>query len=131
MTLDREMVDSRISEPEPGIFVVRELRGGTSETWAQISNRVIELTASRDRWAMIIDLGEVQARPKGEYREAITVTLKNMSALHIAMVQPGNVLLRSVLRFIMSNITERSSVHKDVDSALEKTRGILAIAVGG
>ena len=131
MNHDPEMVRSRVVEAERGVFVIRELNDGTVDTWLMMVGRLHELTAQVDRWAVILDLTEVPGRPKGEYREAISSSLQQFEAQHIAFVQPGNILLRSVLRFLVSNVTKRSSVHKDFEGALETARRRLAIAVGG
>jgi hypothetical protein len=130
MTYDEDELLSRVRLHQPDIVLVRELASGTAESWLRLAAHAEKLAEGQPVWALVIDLTDARDRPKGAYREAINATLANTRAAHLAMVQPGSMLLRSALRFYISGANTRATVHKNLDDAIEASLQRLARATG-
>lgn len=79
-----------------------------------------------ENYVMVVDLSEAKTRPKGRYLETIRGSLRDLlHPQHLAFVQPGSILLRSVMRFVITGVAEKSSVHRTIEEALAAARKAL------
>jgi hypothetical protein len=110
---------------EPGIVLYHEIPDGTAETFEVMLERVYELGAQFERFAIVIDMTESTTRPRGRHFELILRALKR-GAIHHAGVQPGRELLRQVNNFIMKRINRDISLHGSRAEALQAAQTALA-----
>jgi hypothetical protein len=114
----------RCSVVEPGIVLMREIPGGTAQALRVMSERVRELGRPFGAFAVVVDLTEVDMRPKGDYLVAIRESV--VEPAHTALTQPGSAFMRGVLRFVMGFLSNKASVHATIDEAVARARAALA-----
>lgn len=116
---------ARCSVIEPGIVLMREIPDATAEAFDVLFARSCELGSAFERFVIVVDLSEALERPKGAYLEAIRRSFDG-PAMHHAVTQPGRALMRIVVGFVLSRMTDKSSVHASVAAATDAMRRILA-----
>lgn len=117
-------LEARCEVLEPGIVLMREVPHGTAETYDVLIRRCNGLGAQFERFVIVVDLSEITERPKGRYLSAIREALAG-PAVHYAVTQPGSAFLRTVLRFVLGRISDRTSVHPDREAALAVVRKLV------
>jgi hypothetical protein len=117
-------LEARVSLLEPALVSMREVADGTAETYEVMIARALELARPFGAFAMVVDLTEVTKRPRGRYLQMILHSIED--PVHIAVVQPGNLFLRGVLRFILARMSNRTSVHATRDAATAVARAQLS-----
>jgi hypothetical protein len=115
---------ARCSMLEPGIVLMREAPNGTAETYEVLIARCNELGAQFEQFAIVVDLSDMNVRPRGRYLERIRQALHG-PAVHYAVTQPGNAFMRTVLGFVLGRFSSRTSVHPDREAALAAARKLV------
>ena len=122
----------RVSSPEPGILVLREVDGQTVEGAAITLGRISELAEEMDHFAVIVDLSEVPTRPASDYREFMEKWAMAMPPFHTAYVLPPvGAITRMALRWVALRVLKvhpesTSSNHDSVAEAVAHCRRHLA-----
>ncbi len=113
----------------PGIVLIRDYPHASAETWAFQAEVAAELGALYEPYVVVLDVSEAKGRPKGRHLETIRSTWRDvLKPAYVAAVQPGSVLMRSVLRFILATLTRKCSVHATLEEALVVAKSALAEA---
>ena len=115
---------ARCSVLEPGIVLMRETPNGTADTYEVLIARCNELGARFERFAVVVDLTDLNVRPRGRYLERIRESLRG-PAVHFAVTQPGSPFLRTVLGFVLGRVSPLTSVHPNLEAALAAARTLM------
>jgi hypothetical protein len=130
-TISVEDLEARCAVIEPGIVLLREVPGNTSETYEVMIRRARVLGASFDQYALVVDLAEATERPKGRYMDLIREGFSRPDApVHLATNQPGSAFLRTVAAFVLARTSRNTSTHPNLDEAIATARERLAAAKG-
>jgi hypothetical protein len=122
-TTTRGELDQRVSVLSPGIVLIRDYPTATAETWEHQARRGQALGSEFGRFVMVLDLSEAAGRPKGAHKEMIQRSYAEfLLPEHVAVVQPGSAIMRSVLRFIVSPIMKKVTVHPTLEEAVAAAR---------
>ncbi len=125
-TTTRGELRQRVTVLAPGIVLIREYPKASAATWDFMARTAAAVGETYDVYVVVLDVSEAVVRPKGAYLETIRHTLSEvLKPAHIAFVQPGSMLLRSVLRFIANTIVRKSTVHASLEEALVMARSAL------
>jgi hypothetical protein len=125
-TWTHQALRHRVSILAPGIVMIRDVPKATAESWLFQAKAAQELGDQFDAYVLVLDLAEAAGRPRGEHKEMITYTYNEiLQPIHIAVVQPGSAILRTVLRFVLAPIPHDASVYATLEEALAAARDIL------
>lgn len=111
---------------EPGVVRIIEPVLGTVETLEVLGERADALGADFDTYVLVMDLTHVGKDPSADYRVGIVRWMRSLGCIHTCYVQPGNIIARVALRFMMSRARTSVSVHKTLSEALDRARSKLA-----
>jgi hypothetical protein len=114
-------LEARCAVLEPGIVLLREIRGGTADSVEVLMNRALSLGAPFGAFSVVADLTEATERPKGRYLGLVRSFADRIT--HLAMVRPSRTFLLEVIRFIFS--PRNTSVHPTLEAAITEARAAL------
>lgn len=121
---------ARVSMPEPGVIVLREIDMGTPATLAAMGARIEELAAGLEAFGLVVDLSDSTGGTSTEYRRFLPEYFQGLSKRadgrmkHIAVAFLGNPLARVVTRFVIGRILGvPASIHKNAPLAIAAVRG--------
>jgi hypothetical protein len=116
-------LQARCEVLEPGIILLREVANGTGDTYRVMVDRVLELGAAFDEFAIVADLTDVSVRPSGRYLEQIRRSMK--ASTHLAVTRPRSAFLRVVADFVIARFSNKTSSHDSIESAVATCRSRL------
>lgn len=122
-TISVAELQARVEVLEPGIILLREVANGTGDTYRVMVDRVIELGAAFDEFAIVVDLTDVSVRPSGRYLEQIRRSMK--ASVHLAVTRPRSAFLRVVADFVIARFSNKTSSHDSIESAVATCRARL------
>lgn len=123
-TVSLQQLDERVTVVEPGIVMLNELQQGTRETLHQFGEIMREKANGFERYVHLVDLSNV-AIPSAEYRETIVEWMKLQPCVHTCFVQPGFIVVRVALRFMIGRAGTSMSIHASLDEAVVAARTYL------
>ncbi len=142
--LDRQVLDStgapcsvaslreRISEVEPGVFVMRELNSGSPETLPVMTQEIERLAAGHDVFGIAIDLSEAEGSTTSEYRKFIPKHFAEIFAraggrLKIVSVAfTGSPVARVASQFLIGRMTHVPfKLEKNAEDAIAAVRNAI------
>lgn len=116
-------LQARVEVLEPGIILLREVANGTGDTYRVMVDRALELGATFDEFALVVDLTHVSVRPSGRYLEQIRRSMK--ASVHLAVTRPRSAFLRVVADFVIARFSNKTSSHDSIESAAATCRARL------
>jgi hypothetical protein len=129
-------VQSRCRVVEPGVVLMREMPHSTLESFRVAMDTVVGLGKPFKRFAIVNDLTEANNRPTGEYHAEIVKAATTLG-VHWAIVIRGNIVVRTISRFIMGRVMREGakagitwSLHEGVDAAITAARAAVQRAGG-
>jgi hypothetical protein len=129
-------VQSRCRIVEPGVVLLREMPRSTLGSFAVAMDALVDLARPFRCFAIVNDVTEATHRPKGAYHDAI-VKAATTVGVHWSIVISGNLLVRTISRFIMGRVMRDGakagitwSVHDSVDGAIVAARAAVRRAGG-
>jgi hypothetical protein len=118
----------RCSVLETGVVLIREAPHSNAEIFEVLLERARELGEPFGRFAIVNDLSEAKTRPRRQHLDAMVRALNGVG-VHWAIVQPGSLFMRTVLRFVLARVSrhrDRASVHESMAAAVTAARAALA-----
>lgn len=120
---------SRCRVLEPGVLYFLEIPQGTVPAFDVEMATLRELGKDFESFVVVVDLTEA-TRPRPELIEHILQCIQTVG-IHWCVVKPGNVFMRSVIRFVvgrMASIRSRMSMHESIEEAVRQARKKLEMA---
>ena len=120
-----EQIHERVSTLDDGIVFIREVPNGTDELWKALAKRGEEVGRQFDSYCWIVDIRQVNVRPKGRYLEAVRATMEASGARRVICVVPAGSMMRTVAKFVVGFMIKKVTFAGSAEEALGLARKAL------